>query len=162
MAKYALLFLLATAACLGSALAACPRGSNTATTADGKPICIYCADGSGVTENFGGDGMSCSCPGGKECLVTIDGKEATFADYIKTTEVSTPEDTASVISEESSSSSSSSSSSEETSESSSSTSSSTTTTSPEPVPDSEAAASSAQLLKGALVAVVGAMVAIAI
>eukprot|EP00889_Picochlorum_renovo_P008877 jgi/Picre1/35907/NNA_003365.t1 len=120
MAKYALFFLLATALCLGSALAACPRGSNTATTADGKPVCIYCADGSGVTENFGGaDGLSCSCPGGKECLVTIDGKEATFADYVKTTEVSTPEDTASVISEESSSSSSSSS--EETSESSSST-----------------------------------------
>ncbi|WPT14448.1 hypothetical protein PSENEW3_00000578 [Picochlorum sp. SENEW3] len=159
MAKYALLFLLATAACLGSALAACPRGSNTATTSDGKPVCIYCADGSGVTENFG-DGISCSCPGGKECLVTIDGKEATYADYIKTTQVSTPEDTASVISEESSSSSSSSS--EETSESSSSTSSSTTTTSPEPVPESEAAASSAQLLKGALVAVVGAMVAVAI
>ena len=37
---------------------------------DGKSICVFCADGSTYTMSFGST-QTCSCPGGKECDVTV-------------------------------------------------------------------------------------------
>jgi len=107
--------LLCLSALLATALAACPPNGQS-TTKDGVLICVFCEDGSTAVMSYGGEDLSCSCDGNKECSVTVDGKAGTLQDFIDATRVSPSEadglvstisETVSEATEESSSSSSS-------------------------------------------------------